>query len=73
MSPKEEREWLNWKLDHNIITQKELLLYFNPDMSDEELEAKMNMIMEENRQVANSKQPQSTFQRILDGAGAASG
>ena len=42
-------------------------------MSDEELEAKMNMIMEENRQVANSKQPQSTFQRILDGAGAASG
>ena len=67
LSPKEEREMLSWKLDNNIISQKDLLLFYNPDMSDEELESKMSGIMEENQQVANSQQPQSTFQRILNG------
>ena len=73
MSPKEEREMLSWKLDNNIMSQKDLLLYYNPDMSDEELESKMSGIMEENQQVANSQQPQSTFERILNGAGTTSG
>ena len=73
LSPKEEREMLSWKLDNNIISQKDLLLYYNPDMSDEELESKMSGIMEENQQLANSQQPQSTFQRILNGAGTTSG
>ena len=53
---------------YNIISQKDLLLYYNPDMCDEELESKMSGIMEENQQVAISQQPQSTFQRILDGS-----
>ncbi len=73
MSPKEEREMLSWKLDNNIMSQKDLLLYYNPDMSDEELESKLSGIMEQNQQVANSQQPQSTFQRILNGAGTTSG
>jgi len=73
LSPKEEREMLSWKLDNNIISQKDLLLYYNPDMSDEELDKKLSGIREENQQIANSQQPQSTFQRILDGAGATSG
>tara|TARA_R100000426_G_scaffold71217_1_gene49522 strand:- start:3662 stop:5032 length:1371 start_codon:yes stop_codon:yes gene_type:complete len=68
MSPKEEREMLSWKLDNNIISQKDLLLYYNPDMSEEELEMKMSGIMQENQTVANSQQPQSSFQRILNGA-----
>ena len=72
MSPKEEREMLSWKLDNNIISQKDLLLYYNPDMSEEELEMKMSGIMQENQQVANSQQPQSSFQRILNGAGTTS-
>jgi hypothetical protein len=67
MSPKEEREMLSWKLDNNIISQKDLLLYYNPDMSDEELEMKLSGIMEENQTLANSQQPQSAFQRILNG------
>ena len=67
MSPKEEREMLSWKLDNNIISQKDLLLYYNPDMSDEELEMKLSGIMQENQTVANSQQPQSAFQRILNG------
>ena len=73
LSPKEEREMLSWKLDNNIISQRDLLLYYNPDMSDEELDKKLSGIREENQQIANSQQPQSTFQRILDGAGATSG
>ena len=67
MSPKEEREMLSWKLDNNIISQKDLLLYYNPDMSDEELEMKLSGIMEENQTLVNSQQPQSAFQRILNG------
>ena len=69
MSPKEEREMLSWKLDNNIISQKDLVLYYNPDMSEEDLEMKLSGIMQENQQLANSQQPQSSFQRILNGAG----
>jgi hypothetical protein len=72
MSPKEEREMLSWKLDNNIISQKDLLLYYNPDMSDEELEMKLSGIMQENQTVANSQQPQSAFQRILNGTSSTS-
>ena len=60
---------LSWKLDNNIISQKDLLLYYNPDMSEEDLEMKLSGIMQENQQLANSQQPQSSFQRILNGAG----
>ena len=67
LSPKEEREMLSWKLENNIISQKDLLLFYNSDMTDEELEMKLSGIMEENQTVANSQQPQSSFQRILNG------
>ena len=38
-------------------------------MSEEDLEMKLSGIMQENQQLANSQQPQSSFQRILNGAG----
>ncbi len=68
MAPQEERAWLDWKLENNVMSQKELLLYFNPDMSDEELEMKMSNIIQENQTIAESQQPQSTFQKILNGS-----
>ena len=70
LSPREEREMLSWKLDNNIISQKDLLLFYNSDMTDEELEMKLSGIMEENQTVANSQQPQSAFQRILNNVNA---
>ena len=70
MSPQEEREWLDWKLAKGLITKKELLLYFNPDMSDEELEAKMNEVKEEKDQEVQAEreaqQPISQIERILN-------
>tara|TARA_R100000995_G_scaffold81242_1_gene53871 strand:- start:368 stop:1732 length:1365 start_codon:yes stop_codon:yes gene_type:complete len=62
MSPKEERDWLDWKIDNGIMSQKDLLLYFNPDMSAEELESKMNEVQEEKRiEKENSAPPRPTF------------
>ena len=72
MSPKEEREWLNWKLDNGIMSRKDLLLYFNPDMTDEELESKLSEVAEENRVQAEASKPTSTFQKILNGSGTTS-
>tara|TARA_R110002110_G_scaffold212920_1_gene425933 strand:- start:1240 stop:2604 length:1365 start_codon:yes stop_codon:yes gene_type:complete len=62
MSPQEERAWLDWKLAKGIMTQKELHLYFNPDMTDEELDSKMGEVREEARITAEATQPiQPTF------------
>ena len=47
MSPQEERAWLDWKMLNGIMSKKDLLLYFNPDMSDPELEEKLGEIQEE--------------------------
>ena len=66
MSPKEEREWLDWKMDNGIMSRKDLLLYFNPDMTDEELQSKLTEVREEARAEAEETQPESTFQRLLN-------
>ena len=66
MSPQEERAWLDWKLDKGIMTQKELHLYFNPDMTDEELDRKMSEVNDEVRKTAEAIKPVSPFQRILN-------
>jgi len=59
---------LDWKLSHGIMTKKELLLYFNPDMDDAELEAKLDEINTEKQTEREAQQPQSAMQRILNGA-----
>ena len=66
MSPQEERAWLDWKLAKGIMTQRELHLYFNPDLTDEELESKMSEVNNEVRKTAEAIKPESPFQRILN-------
>ena len=66
MSIDQELKLLDWKLANGVITQKDVLLYFNKDMSDEELEEKLGEIQEE-QAPPEPPQPQSTFQRILNG------
>jgi len=58
MSPQEERNWLDWKLDKGIMTQKELLLYFNPDMTDEEIQNKLGEVREEKKAESEATAPQ---------------
>ena len=58
MSPQEERKWLDWKLDNGIMTKKDLLLYFNPDMTEEELERKLGEVREETQADVQAAQPQ---------------
>ena len=58
LSPAEERAWLDWKLDKGIMTKKELLLYFNPDMDEVELQAKLDEVLEEKQMETEAAQPQ---------------
>ena len=57
LSPQEERAWLDWKLDKGIMTKKELLLYFNPDMDGAELQSKLQEVAEEKQVEAEAAQP----------------
>jgi len=67
LSPSEERAWLDWKMDKGIMTKKELLLYFNPDMSDDELKMKMGELEEEKKAEAPAEAPvQQTATPLLD-------
>ncbi len=50
MSIDQELKMLDWKLANGIMSQRDLLLYFNNDMSDEELNAKMGEVQEERTQ-----------------------
>ena len=69
-SVKEELNMLQWKLDNGIMTKRDLLLYFNPDMSDEELQQKLNDVVEEKNQEVEqqrqSQEPISQVERILN-------
>jgi len=66
MSVDQELKMLDWKLANGIMTKKELLLYFNPDMSDEELEMKLGEVQEEKQQEREAQQPVSQIERILN-------
>ena len=66
LSPQEERAWLDWKLAHGIMTKKDLLLYFNPDMDETELQAKLDEVNVEIKTEAEAQQPQSAMQRLLN-------
>mgnify|MGYP003632963520 CR=1 FL=1 len=66
MSPQEERNWLDWKLEKGIMTQKELLLYFNPDMTGTEIESKLNEVREETKANTEALTPESPFQKLLN-------
>tara|TARA_R100001086_G_scaffold24426_5_gene11540 strand:+ start:8603 stop:9982 length:1380 start_codon:yes stop_codon:yes gene_type:complete len=71
MSIDQELKMLDWKLANGIMTQRDLLLYFNPDMSDEELNAKLGEVQEERTQQAEAdrqaNQPQ-IFQSLRETA-----
>ena len=47
MSVDQELKLLEWKLANGVMTQKDVLLYFNKDMSEEELQEKLGEIQEE--------------------------
>ncbi len=69
-SVKEELTLLQWKLDNGIMTKKDVLLYFNPDMNDEELNMKLSEVTEEKEQEVQqqreAQQPISQVERILN-------
>ena len=58
-SVSDEMAWIEFQLRNNLITRKELLLKFNPDMSDEELKSKMGEL-EEEKEVEAPAQPETT-------------
>ena len=50
------------------MTKRELLLHFNPDMSDEELEAKMNEVKEDKTAEAEAeRETQQATQPAFEG------
>ena len=70
MSIDQELKMLEWKMNNGIMTKRELLLYFNPDMSDEELDMKLNEVQEEKatqvQQEREAQRPVSQIERILN-------
>ena len=65
LSPQEERAWLDWKMDKGIMTKKELLLYFNPDMNEEELDKKMGEVQEEKKLDKQAERPGSVLEALV--------
>ena len=70
MSVEQEHKMLQWKLDNGVMTKRDLLLYFNPDMNDQELEEKLGEVAEERNQEVQqqreSQEPVSQVERILN-------
>ncbi len=65
-SPKEEREHLEWMMAKGLMSREDLIRHFNPDISDEDLQAKMNQVDESKRAEAEAQKPLTAMQRILN-------
>ena len=61
----ETKDELLFKLDQGIMTKRELLLYFNPDMTDEDIESRLGAVVEEKATEAEATAPiQPTFEGL---------
>ena len=58
----EERNRLEFLIDNNLISRKELIKEFNNDITDEELEEKLGELQEE--QQANQPEPEPAFEGL---------
>ena len=56
-SPQEERNELDWKLEKGLISRKDLVRHFNPDISDEDLQAKLSEVDESKKAEAVKPKP----------------
>ena len=54
----ETKDELLFKLEQGIMTKKELLLYFNPDMTDDDIEERLGNVQIEQQAEAEAQQPQ---------------
>ena len=66
----EEFARLEFMLDKGLMDRTDLIRFFNPDISDEDLEKLMNRVDENKQKEAQAQQPeqpQSAIQRILGG------
>ena len=54
----ETKDELLFKLEQGIMTKKELLLYFNPDMTDEDIETRLGQVTEEKAAETEATTPQ---------------
>ena len=57
-SPQEERAELDWKLEKGLISREDLFRHFNPDISDEDLKAKLGEVDEAKAVETKVTQPQ---------------
>ena len=64
MSVDQELKLLEWKLANGVMTQKDVLLYFNKDMSEEELQEKLGEIQEEQAPPEPQQPQQPTFEGL---------
>ena len=61
---------LEFMMDKGLMDRTDLIRYFNPDISEEDLEKLMNRVDENKKKEAQAQQPeqpQSAIQRILGG------
>ena len=62
-----EKDKLLFMLEQGIMTKKDLLRHFNADITDEELDQKLNEVQQEVNETQEQSQPQSVFQRLVNG------
>ena len=64
---KQEFERLEFMMAKGLMDRTDLIKYFNPDISEEDLQKLMNRVDENNEQEAQAQQPTTAIQRILGG------
>ena len=64
---KQEFERLEFMMNKGLMDRTDLIRYFNPDISDEDLEKLMNRVDENKKKEVEAQQPTTAIQRILGG------
>ena len=64
---KQEFERLEFMMNKGLMDRTDLIRYFNPDISNEDLEKLMNRVDENKKKEVEAQQPTTAIQRILGG------
>ena len=65
-SPQDERTHLEWMMDKGLMSREDLIKHYNPDITEEDLQALMERVDQSKQAEVEAQKPVSPLQRILN-------
>ena len=66
-SPQDERTHLEWMMDKGLMSREDLIKFYNPDITEEDLQALMERVDQSKQAEAEAQRPETGLEGFFAG------